>query len=181
MPGAWFVAGGKLTTHRRMAEDAVDRVVAHLGLDLRCPTRSRGILSGSLERGEESLRRLGLDPATVAALAELQGARLERLAADLGGGGPIDDEACLRAQVRLAVEEEWALGLDDLLLRRLGPGPLDLRACHAQAGRAAALLAEALGWTAAERDHHLQEFRSGVESDLVAAGLAPAGAEGPPT
>jgi len=172
-PGAWFVTGGKLTTHRRMAAEAIDRVVSHLGLRRPCPTRAGAILSGSPARGADSLRRLGLRPAIVEGLAELYGARLERLAEILSGGGAVDEAACLRAQIRLAVDEEWALGLDDLFLRRLLPGPLDLRAGFAAAADGAALLGEQLGWTAEERSGHLAAFRAGLRSDLLAAGLAP--------
>ena len=73
------------------------------------------------------------------------------------------------AQTTLAAEEELALSLDDVLLRRIDPGPLDLVRCWRQAPRIAKELAGALGWTRDQMEGQVRAFRRGVEEELLAA------------
>ncbi|MGH9363219.1 MAG: glycerol-3-phosphate dehydrogenase C-terminal domain-containing protein, partial [Thermoanaerobaculia bacterium] len=136
-PGLWVLAGGKLTSHRRMAEDCLDAVLREVGPRLErapgpCVTDRLPLLGAAAEGGEE---------------------------------------ASLETQVARAVDEEWALALDDLLLRRLEPGYLDDGACRAAAPRAAALLGERLGWSEEERTAQVEGFRRLVEEEFAAAGL----------
>ncbi|HEX5757948.1 MAG TPA: glycerol-3-phosphate dehydrogenase/oxidase, partial [Thermoanaerobaculia bacterium] len=134
-PGLWVLAGGKLTSHRRMAEDCLDAVLREL--------RPR------LERAPGPCVTHRVPLAT-----EEQGGNAE-----------------LETLVTRAADEEWALALDDLLLRRLEPGPLDYAACLAAAPRAAALLGERLGWSEGERQAQVGAFAALVEGELAAAGL----------
>lgn len=115
------VVGGKLTTYRRMAQDAVDLVT-----DRPCPT-ARLPLLGAGPRGTATfparlVRRFGAEAPAVAALAEGRPALLEPLAP----GVP-----ALGVEVLWARERELALTAEDVLDRRLR---LDLH----QARRAAA-------------------------------------------
>ncbi len=167
-PGLWILAGGKLTTHRRMAEDLLDALVeTELGGRAGpCRTATQPLLAGDLKRGTAILRARGLPNSAVVELAGLYGAALEALAAR------VDDAATLLAgQIAVAAEAEWCLALDDLLLRRLAPGPLDLYACLKSAPQAAELLGERLGWTVDERKQQLAAFHQGVTGDLQSAGL----------
>lgn len=117
--GVVTVVGGKLTTARRMAQDAVDRVVELAGETLAagpCVTR-RLPLVGAVSPAEAPaagelppplVRRYGAEAARVAALAQ----RPEDLA-------PIaPDVPVSRAELRFAVEHELALTPADLLDRR---------------------------------------------------------------
>jgi glycerol-3-phosphate dehydrogenase len=53
-PGWWDIAGGKLTTYRLMAEQMVDRVVAHLGRKTPSCRTAQEPLLGSAEAGPQS-------------------------------------------------------------------------------------------------------------------------------
>ena len=62
-PGLWILTGGKLTTHRRMAEDLVDEIAPFLagaGVEVEeCRTREGRFSTGSLESGEHRLAASG--------------------------------------------------------------------------------------------------------------------------
>ncbi|MDH3253965.1 MAG: glycerol-3-phosphate dehydrogenase/oxidase [Acidobacteriota bacterium] len=177
-PGLWILAGGKLTTHRRMAEDLVDTIAPHLadaGVAIGpCLTKTKKLLPGSVVLGRKRLNEKEVATATVDGLAALYGGRLEVLATRLSNAsGEVDSESLLRAQVELAIDDEWTLSLDDLLLRRIGPGALDLKSCIAQAEPAARLMAARLGWSKEDTRREIDEFHAGARRDLAAAGIDP--------
>ncbi|HXA52753.1 MAG TPA: FAD-dependent oxidoreductase, partial [Candidatus Acidoferrum sp.] len=122
-PGWFDIAGGKLTTARFMAEEAVDRIGAHLGGKLPASvTASTPLLS------EADARYSGVLPP------------------------PLQPDV-----VRHACETNWARRLDDVLLRRTS--------WHYYHGAAIAeeasyWMAQARGWTDAERVAELERFRS---------------------
>ncbi len=116
--GMVSVAGGKLTTHRRIALDAL----GHLPADVR-PRRLS--LSDASLVGASPVRDLHsrLDDPAVDHLLHLYGASATRL---LGYAGEIPDALQritpgapdLWAQVYHAIREEWAVTADDLIYRR---------------------------------------------------------------
>ena len=75
----------------------------------------------------------------------------------------------LIAATRMAAEEEGALSLDDALLRRLDPGPLDLVRSIEIAPLVAREMAEPLGWTRQQMEAQIEAFRHGASGDLTAA------------
>jgi glycerol-3-phosphate dehydrogenase len=174
--GLWILAGGKLTTHRRMAEDLIDEIVPSLaanGVEAgKCATAETALLPGQVALGRRRLRALGLSATVVEGLAGLYGGRLQAFAnrfdEKLAHGV---EEPLIEAQVEMAIEEEWALSLDDLLLRRIGPGPLDLGHCLEIAPIVARIMARELGWSESEVARELDEFRSEARRDLEAAGV----------
>jgi glycerol-3-phosphate dehydrogenase len=103
--GALVLVGGKLTTYRRMAEDAVDRLT-------RRPCRTRSLaLVGAGRAGaapEPLVRRYGAEAGLVAACGDT---------APLAPGVP----AC-EAELRFAAEHELALCAADLADRRTRAG-----------------------------------------------------------
>jgi glycerol-3-phosphate dehydrogenase len=109
--GVVVIVGGKLTTYRRMAQDAVDRVVATLGRGGECRTVALPLVgAGTLTAGPVARldRRFGDEAAAVAALGGTGG--LEPIAP----GVPV-----LRCEVDWALQVEGALTLDDILDQRL--------------------------------------------------------------
>jgi glycerol-3-phosphate dehydrogenase len=156
--GLVTVVGGKWTTYRRMAEDAVDAAVRAGGLSPCGPSRTREIplagAEGFAPEGAPALeRRFGLEADAARHLHRAYGARAERVAAlarerGLGGrlvpGGP-----WLEAEVAYAARAEGARRVIDVLARRTRVAFVDRAAALAAVPRAAALMAEALGWDAA--------------------------------
>jgi glycerol-3-phosphate dehydrogenase len=102
------VTGGKLTTFRRMAQDAVDALASALGPLPPSPTKSLR-LEGALDEPRTHLeRRHGTDAAAVLALA-----REESLEAELFPGLPY-----IEAEVAWGAREEFARTVDDVVARR---------------------------------------------------------------
>jgi glycerol-3-phosphate dehydrogenase len=100
--GVWVLVGGKLTTYRRMAQDAVDAVVRSLGIDRACPTTRLALLGagGSGDRRDRLVRRFGAEAAAVGAAGEQ---------VPLAPGVP-----ALRCEVQWAVEAEGAVTVGDV-------------------------------------------------------------------
>ncbi|WP_395293704.1 glycerol-3-phosphate dehydrogenase/oxidase [Kitasatospora hibisci] len=112
--GVITVVGGKLTTYRRMAQDAVDTAVRLRGLSARACWTSRLPLVGAPAHRDS--RPVPADtPGSL--LARHGGAAHEVLAA--GDPTPIADGLDVtRAEIAYAVSHEGALDADDVLHRR---------------------------------------------------------------
>jgi glycerol-3-phosphate dehydrogenase len=140
------IVGGKLTTYRRMAEDAVDAAVAHATLPAR-PCRTRTLpLSGAaprpvlaaLEQPARLVRRYGTDAELVLTTArEVSGLTDSELLAPL-----TDDVPVTLAELIFGVTHEGAADVDDLLDRRTRVGlvPVDREAARPAAERALELV-----------------------------------------
>jgi len=166
-----IVAGGKLTTLRRMGEETVDVVVEMLrasGLERAlapCTTGTRplpgaagdpGVPSQLLEDQPTDLRiRLSCYGGRAAAVLEL--ARQPELAERIDPDLPF-----LWAEVLHAARFEHAVKLNDVLIRRV---PLFRDAADqglAAAERAARLMGAERGWSAERRDAELAAYRQAV-------------------
>lgn len=115
--GLISVAGGKLTTHRAMAEEVVSRIVGRRATGS-TSDRSLGPSASPLE----DFTDLGLDEAAASHLQMRYSlAAVQRNLESPGARGRIvHGRPCLWAEVDLAVREEMALRLSDVLVRRLG-------------------------------------------------------------
>ena len=117
--GMLSVAGGKLTTYRKIALDALERVRGSLGL--RHVDRRPFPLPGA--RGVAPAFPVAVDPDVEAHLRHLYGSRAARVVAPA-----VDDPSLLErihpggpdivAQARFAATYEWATTVDDVLRRR---------------------------------------------------------------
>jgi glycerol-3-phosphate dehydrogenase len=127
--GIVSVVGGKLTTYRRMAEDAVDVIAARPGVDS-CPCRTTalplvGAGPGSGHDVPDQLRRrFGTEAAEIAALADGS----EELLAPVAPGSDV-----LGVELLAAFAREGAVTSDDVLDRRTRLGLIDAHRRHAQA------------------------------------------------
>ncbi|CAI9405881.1 glycerol-3-phosphate dehydrogenase/oxidase [Nocardioides sp. T2.26MG-1] len=124
--GVVTVVGGKLTTYRRMAEDAVDAAVAAAGLPAGpCRTRTLPLLGAAprrelaaLELPARLVRRYGTDAALVLDSArQVSGLSDEELLAPVAAGVPVT-----LAELLFGVTHEGAADVDDLLDRRTRVG-----------------------------------------------------------
>ena len=165
--GVVAVTGGKLTTYREMAEDTVDAVVAALGKRARCRTKKIALLGAAgfteVPQGAPEAHLADRYGTLAPAIDELV-AKDPRLGDPLVPGLPY-----LRAEAVYAAHHEMATSLADVLVRRTRAHLLDRTATLAAAPSVAHLLAEVLGWDAAERDRQLAAY-----GDLVARELADA-------
>jgi glycerol-3-phosphate dehydrogenase len=150
--GLLTVAGGKWTTYRQMAEDAVDRAAELAGLPkTECATRTlpvHGYDSNPDRFGE--LRAYGSDALAIRDLVRDEPALGARLHPALPYVG---------AEAVWAVRAEMARTLEDLLARRLRALFLDARAAAEMAPAVARLAARELHWDAARERREVEEFR----------------------
>ena len=123
--GVMYIYGGKLTTHRKIAEEAVDRIAEELRRPRSCKTAEHPLgdsavheldggakLIPSADR-ERIVRRYGGGAATIEKF----------IAEDLTLTEPMSESsAFLKAEVLYAFWGEMAMTLDDLLWRRLRIG-----------------------------------------------------------
>ena len=171
------IAGGKYTTYRNMAEDAVDAACRKLGRKAACTTAGAP-LAGSLpaELGEylreavpQMAERYAVDEATVRHLVRLYGSRAERVLQpareDRSLAGPLSPESGdICAQVLYAVRDEGARTLSDIVLRRMHIGITSQRG-EPQAERIAEIAGRELGWGDEERKHRVEEFREELKKE----------------
>jgi len=128
--GAWLnIFGGKITTYRRLAESALEKINAALGKEPGKPWTDRASLPGGdfpvtgvkALAAELSARYPFLDERTLRRLIRLYGTRSYVL---LGDAGSMDDlgkffgRDLFEAEVRYLVRHEWAMTADDILWRR---------------------------------------------------------------
>jgi glycerol-3-phosphate dehydrogenase len=168
------IAGGKLTTYRKMAEDVVDAACRVLGVKARCVTDKKPLAGGLPEEYQtyleeatpEYAEQFKLPPETVRHLIGWYGSRagrvLELTRADPALREPISpDCADIRAQVLYGVLEEGAKTLSDVVLRRMQLGIAASRGAG-QAEQIAGLMARELKWSNDEKHHRIVEFRHGL-------------------
>ncbi|MFD5000502.1 glycerol-3-phosphate dehydrogenase/oxidase [Streptomyces buecherae] len=176
LPGLVVVAGGKYTTYRVMAKDAVDEAVH--GLDQRvagCVTEDVPLVGAEGYRARWNARarlgrRAGLHVARVEHLLNRYGSLadelLEMIAADPRLGEPLPHaEDYLRAEIVYAASHEGARHLDDVLTRRtrISIETFD-RGTHS-AREVAELMAPVLGWDAGQVEREVERYEKRVEAE----------------
>ncbi|GAB3993747.1 hypothetical protein GCM10029992_06230 [Glycomyces albus] len=175
-PGLLFVAGGKLTTYRVMARDAVDRAAERLDREVPPSLTHLLPLLGAdgfgtyWSRRSALARRFRVPVATVERLLRRYGnlaPRLLRLVAEQPQlGRPLPGTAdYLRAEVVYAARAEGALHLDDVLARRLRVSIESFDRGTRAAMDAAALAGEVLGWDEARRALEVETYLRRVEAE----------------
>jgi glycerol-3-phosphate dehydrogenase len=171
--GLVSIAGGKLTTARRMAERVVDLVCERLGRTARpCRTDQVPLPGGEHVPDPTTMasRLPQLDAAGVARLIRLYGARCERIVARIAET-PAAGEALpglagvTRAEIEHAVDEEMALTLEDVLERRTRSLSFDHGQGLGGVEAVAGIVAARLRWTAARTADEIEGYRR------LAAGL----------
>jgi glycerol-3-phosphate dehydrogenase len=164
--GMITITGGKLTTWRRMAKLAVDRLVEREARTAPCRTDEiplgQAIDAGELPRVagvpsdayEHLARRYGHAARAVLAIATERG----ELAQPLVGAGPPD----LLAEAVHAARREQATTVGDALLRRTRVGLLAARSVADPAGetarRVALAIAQELGWEPSRAEAEARAF-----------------------
>jgi len=173
--GMITVTGGKLTTYREMAEDAVDaavRALSSTGEPL--PRRARRSRTRSLAlRGAAGWREARTRDAHLGARYGGEAAVVEAIiAADPAMAEPlVPGLPYRRAEALYAARYEMATTVDDVLSRRTRSRLLGRDATAAAAADVADLLAAELGWSDAERAAQVDRFREALAREREAPGL----------
>jgi len=178
--GLITIVGGKLTTYRRMAEDTVNHILGRPA-GTASPTRDLALDgAGGFMRAIPSLRararRDGVADRTLRHLLRAYGTRTARvldlieehpaLGAPIAAGHPH-----VAAEVVLAVREEMALSVEDVLLRRTRLGHVLPDQGRGAAPAVAVLMGTALGWPSDVQAAQVDAYRR------AAAALAPPAAD----
>lgn len=166
--GFLSVTGGKLTTYRAMAEEAVDVAAKALGKDVKCRTlklRLHGADSVSRFSAPDSRQnRYGLAAPKVDTLA-MQSAVLSQTIT------PNSDS--LVADAVWGLHAEMAQSLDDVLLRRTRVGLFDGRALLVDLDDIAARIMDWTDWPVERRQREIESTRRILTRELGPLAKAP--------
>jgi len=177
-PGLTVIAGGKLTTYRVMAKDAVDFALggrAHTvgSITATIPLAGAEGLQVLQRQASTIARRYGWSRAMMDHLLHRYGSLLTELVetvdADPELGRPVAGApAYLRAEIAYAVTHEGALHLDDVLMHRT-------RLNYEQADRGlgaleeiADIVAPLLGWDEPTRTREIAAYRERADAEAAA-------------
>lgn len=155
--GLISVAGGKYTTYRVMARDAVDAVAPYVSSPLAESSTSDIPLVGAAPRREERLHsRYGTFSADLSELIEIDPEYSRKV---------VVDAPYLMAEVRYAVTHEGALHLDDVLTRRTRLS-IETRDRGLEAARPTArMMADVIGWDQETVDRELAHYEARVRAE----------------
>jgi glycerol-3-phosphate dehydrogenase len=173
------IAGGKLTTYRKMAKDVVDAACRVLENTTRCVT-DKNPLPGGLPVDydtyvKEEVPALSahhhVSPELVRHLIGFYGSRtgrvLELIVEDPALAETISPESRdIYAQVAYSIREEGARSLSDIILRRMHIGTTGSRGIH-QAHTIAAIAARELQWNEDENHQQIEEFKQALNRELA--------------
>jgi glycerol-3-phosphate dehydrogenase len=156
--GLVSVAGGKYTTYRVMAKDAVDAIGPYLGRSLpESATEHIPLVGAAPHRDDRLHSRYG----TLAAEVEALAAGDEEMARPV-----VADAPYLMAELRHATTHEGALHLDDVLTRRTRLS-IETRDRGVDAARPAArVMGEVLGWDEATMAREIEHYDARVRAEL---------------
>lgn len=149
--GLVTITGGKWTTYRKMAKDAVDNAAFVGGLPSRpCATEELRLHGWTARAGDtDPLHAYGSDAAGIRALMEAD----PSLAGRLHPGFPFTE-----AEAVWACRHEMACTVEDVLARRLRLLFLDARAAMEAAPKVAAVMAREHGGDEAWEDRQVSDF-----------------------
>jgi len=161
------VSGGKYTTYRLMARDAVDYALE--GDDAKPHSKTADMpLLGAASRDKldklaiELTGSTGLDGERAQALVDRHGTQaldVVRLGEEQDLLRPLaDDRTELEAEVAWAVEQELALGLDDVLSRRMRLSMSRRDRGASVAPRVARIMGDRLGWDAERQSAEVESY-----------------------
>jgi glycerol-3-phosphate dehydrogenase len=172
--GLVTITGGKLTTWRRMAKLAVDRIVEREGRE--APCRTNEIPLGEPVEADALPNAAGVDEDSRRHLARRYG-HAARLVMSLAAAAPelgrriSPDMPDIVAEAAYAAGHEQARSLADLLLRRTRLGLLDARRLGREPPRAvAAAMAAELDWDEARVDRELADWKECARAEGLVPG-----------
>lgn len=178
VPGLVLVAGGKWTTYRVMAKDAIDAAVSALdGTIARSATKDIPLLGAvgykaAWNRRAKIARAFGLHRVRVEHLLNRYGVLTDQILdlikaePELAEPVPGADDYLL-AELKYAASHEGALHLDDVLARRTRISIEAWDRGVSAAPVAAELMGEVLGWDTARREQEIEAYLKRVAAELA--------------
>ncbi|EHK88294.1 glycerol-3-phosphate dehydrogenase [Saccharomonospora azurea SZMC 14600] len=175
-PGLVAIAGGKYTTYRVMAADAVDAAAADLPGRARPSITDKVPLVGAdgyhalVNQADHLASQHGLHPYRVRHLLDRYGSLVHEVLAEADGNPgllkPIDAAPdYLKVEVVYAAGHEGALHLEDVIARRTR---ISIEYPHRGvdcAEQIAELMGEVLGWSAETRAREVELYRARVQAE----------------
>ena len=179
VPGLVIVAGGKYTTYRVMAEDAINEAVKDLPgkvdevVHRRGAADRRGRVQAAVEqpgrnspRATGHRRRRGWSTCSAGTAARSTSCwALIEAEPELAQPLSTARRKYLKVEARYAVSHEGALHLDDILARRTRISIDTWDRGEAAAQEVAELVAPVLGWDAAAVDREVEHYRTRVAAE----------------
>ena len=176
--GLVSVAGGKYTTYRVMARDAIDQAVLDLEraepAPASCTERvpllgAEGYAAISNQR-DQLAERFGIPVPTVTRLLHRYGSLITEVLAAAAADPTLLDPvpgapSYLRAELLYAASHEGALHLDDVLTRRTRISVDSADRGLAAASDAARIIGDLLEWTEAERQNEVSAYHARLEAE----------------
>ncbi|SHK29457.1 glycerol-3-phosphate dehydrogenase [Pseudonocardia thermophila] len=176
VPGLVVVAGGKYTTYRVMAQDAIDAAV--YALDKKVPPSVTADVPLLGAEGYAALRNsrnvlaqtYGLHVARIDHLLGRYGSLIHEVLALVADDPSLAEPVTgapdyLRAELVYAASHEGARHLDDLLARRTRISIETFDRGLGAVEEAAELVAPVLGWSRAQIDREVEHYRKRVEAE----------------
>lgn len=157
-PGYFQVAGGKLTTYRRIAAEVADRVSRRLAHKSKSRTGQLPLAGAGGGRQDDPLH---------ARYGTRSGVAHEMLSSVEDGTRILTDDRTRLGEIVYALEHEALSSLADFTLRRTRLALLSPDHARADAPALAEIAGDALGWSTEERAHQLDLH----EAELLAEGL----------
>ncbi|MBH0009889.1 glycerol-3-phosphate dehydrogenase/oxidase [Salinibacterium sp. SWN1162] len=180
IPGLTVIAGGKFTTYRVMAKDAVDFAIGKEAAKANPSTTATVALLGAegLEQATAGAAALGAkfgwSAQMVDHLLHRYGAKISEIAAiaeeEPAMGKPLAQaSAYLRAEIAYAITHEGALHLEDLMVRRTRMNYEYLNEAMAAVPEVAEIAATLLGWDEQTTAHEVATYSQMAEAVAAAA------------
>jgi glycerol-3-phosphate dehydrogenase len=179
--GLISVLGGKWTTYRAMAEDAINAVQQQLGLPVTgCVTREHH-LSGSdgysADYPKELAARYGVNEPTARHLSEKFGTKAAAVL-DLARQQPelaqliVAGFPAIQAEIAYSARSEMAATLDDVLERRTGVQFFSWDIAKKAAPVAAAVMQKEMGWDPVHTQHEVDDYIGTISGWTQKIGVA---------
>ncbi len=186
--GLISIMGGKWTTYRAMAQDAINAVQNYLGIPVsECPTVNHPLVGSAGFSADywQTLHKLYALPETTAKrLARRYGTCASdvmelRKKDHLPAGLLSADTVLLRAETLFAIRKEMAISLEDVLVRRLGIGARNWKASLSAVASVADVLAHEFSWPPTRKQEALTLYVLNIRDSMLKAGLAGGSSEQP--
>jgi glycerol-3-phosphate dehydrogenase len=173
--GLLSLLGGKWTTYRIMARDAVDAVCSKLGSKAQCQTENHRLVGGAnfnAQKWLQEAQQMGVATDIARHLADNYGDRAARvlaLAPEVPDGMARlhADYPYIRAEVTYAARYEMCCTIRDFVARRIRLEFIDWAAAIEVTEQVGQLLASELGWDPITQQQNIENYRKLIEKFIA--------------